>query len=268
MNRSRTRSNGGALARWAWLRRVHRWVGLVALLFVLLLSVTGIALNHTTVWQLDERYVRWSWLLVAYGIDAPPPAASFADDGHRATLLGRRLYFDDRELARDVDELKGAVATGELAVVATGSVVFILTASGDLVERMDLAETLPAAIAALGLADERVIVRSGDALFRFDDALLNVEPWSGDAAGRVAWSTATPIGEDDLASIQALYRGRGVTVERLLTDLHSGRLFTRFGTLLMDAAAALLILVSLTGLLMWMQRGANGNSKRHDRARR
>lgn len=51
MNRSST--NNGAAAR-TWVRRLHRWAGVVALVFVLLLAATGIALNHTDEWRLDQ----------------------------------------------------------------------------------------------------------------------------------------------------------------------------------------------------------------------
>ena len=265
MNRSLNGTNGGTPARRAWLRRVHRWFGLAALLFVLFLSVTGIALNHTSAWHLDERYLGWSWLLDAYGIEAPAPSASFAAGDHRATLVGGRLYMDGRELARGIEVLAGMVATGDLVVVASEKDAFLLTAKGELVERMSLRETLPTTIAALGIANDRVVLRSGNAVFRFDEQLVTPEPWVADVPAGVRWSTSTPPAPDQLAAIEDLYRGRGVTVERLLKDLHSGRILTRFGPLFMDAIAVLLILLSLTGLLMWMQRGGFGNGNNSGR---
>jgi hypothetical protein len=261
MNKSLSGSNGGAISKRGWLRRVHRWFGLVALLFVLLLSVTGIALNHTSGWKLNERHVRWSWLLDAYGIEAPAPSASFAAGDHRATLLGKRLYLDGRELARGIERLAGAVVTGEFVVVATGDEIFVLTA-GELVERMSPGDLRPGSIAALGIADSRVIVRSGDAIFRFDEQLVSAEVLAAGVPAGVRWSISTPPAPDELAAVEDLYRGRGLTVERVLADLHSGRLFTRFGPLFMDAAAVLLILLGLTGLWMWMQRGGPGNGGR------
>ncbi|MGH8167872.1 MAG: PepSY domain-containing protein [Woeseiaceae bacterium] len=265
MNKSQPGNSGTTPARRSWVRRVHRWFGLAALLFVLLLSATGIALNHTSAWRLDERYLRWPWLLDAYGIEAPTPSASFADGNHRATQLGRRLYLDGRDLARDIDELAGTVVTGDFVVVATDQDVFVLTTSGELVERMSLAADLPAGIGAIGRAAGRVAVHSGVSLFRFDEHLVNLEPWTGNAVANPQWSIPSPPAADELSAIQDLYRGRGVTVERLLADLHSGRIITRFGPLLMDAVAVLLILLSLSGLWMWMQRSGNGN--RHNGSR-
>jgi hypothetical protein len=253
MNRSLNGNNGRAPGKRTWARRVHRWFGLAALVFVLLLSTTGIALNHTSAWHLDDTYVGWPWLLDAYGIDAPPPTASFADGEHRATLLGGRLYVDGRELARGIETLAGVAVTGEWVAVAAGREVFLLAESGDLVERIDPGAALPAPIAALGLADGRLALRSGSALLRFDESLLNVEMAAGLQDDAVRWSAPSTVPPDKLAHLQDLYRGRGITVERLLADLHSGRLFTRFGPLLMDLVAVLLIGLSITGLVMWLR---------------
>jgi hypothetical protein len=253
MNRSSKRNNNGA-ARVTWLRRVHRWTGLAALVFVLLLATTGIALNHTAAWRLDETWVDWAWLLHAYGIDAPRPSASFTEDGTRATLLGGRLYVDGREIARNIETLAGLAVTGERVVVAAGKEVFLLTESGDLIERMDLDSALSAAITEVGLAQGHVVLRTDAGLFRFDDDLLNLEPAPDLRQEDVQWSPASAVPPDESARLRNLYRGRGITVERLLVDLHSGRIVPRLGALLMDLVAILLIALGISGLIMWMRR--------------
>ena len=253
MNRSSNRSNNG-LASATWLRRVHRWIGLAALTFVLLLATTGIALNHTAAWRLDETWVDWGWLLRAYGIDAPRPSASFAADGTRATLLGGRLYVDGREIARSIETLAGLAATAGGVAVAAGDELFLLTESGDLVERMDLASASPSPVTRVGVADGQVVLRTGAGLLRFDDDLLNLEPAPDLQQDHVQWSARSAVPPDESARLQKLYRGRGITVERLLADLHSGRIFPRFGALLMDLVAVLLIGLAITGLMMWRRR--------------
>ena len=50
--------------------------------------------------------------------------------------------------------------------------------------------------------------------------------------------------------LEAAWRGRGLTVERLLLDLHSGRILGEAGPLLMDLVAVFLIVLSLSGLIL------------------
>jgi hypothetical protein len=243
-----------------WYRRIHRWLGITALLFLLLLSTTGIALNHVSDWRLDERYVGWTWLLHAYGIEVPPMSASFADDGHRATLIGRRLYLDGGELGRDVDSLAGIAVVPEAMVIATADDIYLLKENGDLIERLRVHETVMGPVESVGVEDNRVILKSGDDLFRFDESLLNLEPWNATPEDSRRWSTLSAVPAGELEELERLYRGRGITVARLLADLHGGRIVARIGPLLMDAAAVALIVLCLTGLYTWLPKGPNSRN--------
>jgi hypothetical protein len=49
------------------------------------------------------------------------------------------------------------------------------------------------------------------------------------------------------------YRGRGLSVERVIADLHSGRVIGIVGPFVMDVVAVLLIVLSLSGLLLWLR---------------
>lgn len=55
----------------------HRYFGVAIALFVILLSVTGMLLNHTVQLALDKRYVQSNWLLGWYGISAPEQIRSY-----------------------------------------------------------------------------------------------------------------------------------------------------------------------------------------------
>jgi uncharacterized iron-regulated membrane protein len=59
--------------------------------------------------------------------------------------------------------------------------------------------------------------------------------------------------------LEALYRGRGLSVQRLLLDVHSGRAIARLGPWLMDVVGLALIAVSLFGLLLWWRRKHDAN---------
>jgi hypothetical protein len=57
-----------------------------------------------------------------------------------------------------------------------------------------------------------------------------------------------------LESLGLLYRGRGLSLERLLLDLHSGRVFPRTSPWLLDMVGIGLVALSLFGLLLWWRR--------------
>lgn len=221
---------------------------------MLWLSATGIALNNASAWGLDRSYVELAWLLRWYGIAAPEPSASFRVGGRWATLLGERLYFGDRLIASGVSELTGAVHAAGVVAISTEAELFLLTPEGALVERVEVSPQLPGRIDALGVRDGRIVCRSGDRSFVADEDVLTLTPDSRGGAGTVSWSRTGSLPADALAAAQDAYLSRVLTFERLLADLHGGRLFTRLGPRIIDFAGVLLILLGVTGLMVWSRR--------------
>jgi hypothetical protein len=252
MTISRPQAKSSARLR-IWLRRGHRWIGVVLVFFVLLLAVSGIALNHASDWGLDRRHLDWPWLLDAYGIQAPAPTASFADGGLRATLLGERLFLGHEEIAQDITGLAGIATLEPLVLVGAHDTLYVLTMAGELVEAIDTAAAMPGPVDRVGRHGQRAVVESGGKLYRSDPDITRFEQWSAGQRDDLRWSRETQPEASDLEVLQTIYRGRGLTVERVLADLHSGRIFAAAGTLIMDSVAFFMIVLSLSGFVLWIQ---------------
>jgi hypothetical protein len=244
-----TSTNGNRRVR-QWFRRGHRWVGLSAVVFVLFLAISGITLNHASDLGLDRRYVSWSWVLDAYGIKAPTPSASYEDGGHRGTLLGERLFLDGRDTGQRLSMLTGLIAVDALVLATAEQDAHLFMSSGELVESIDLQAGLPGPIEALGRVAGRAVIQSNGRLFRSDAEFAGFEPWEMSPSAAISWSVPTPPDATELAELDTAWRGRGLTVERMVLDLHSGRIFDMPGVLLMDLVALCMIVLGLSGLLL------------------
>lgn len=232
----------------------HRYAGLVAALFVALLASSGIVLNHTEDLALDSRYVQNQWLLDRYGIQVPDSALTAVTRHGRLTLLGTKLYFNDQPLEGEFDVFYGAVAKDGLLVAAIDSDLLLLTAQGEYMERLSKGDGAPGEVERLGLdKDGQLIVSTESGLYRSDAQLLDWQPWSGDEASLI-WNAPQPIAGSDIASLQSDYLGRILPWERVMLDLHSGRLLGRFGPWLMDAAAMLMLFLAGSGVFIWWKR--------------
>ena len=176
--------------------------------------------------------------------------------------IRQHLYLDGRLVATDAPALSGMVALEMMIVLATESDVLLLTPEGELIERLDFAGTLPGPIQRLGLADGLPIIQSAGRYFTADAEVTGFAPADTRDGAGTNWSDATPAPEALLEPLRQDYRGRGLTVERLLADLHSGRIVGKAGPYIMDFIAISLIILSMTGLFQWRQRGRrNGNGK-------
>ena len=249
MTRSRKPTNSRRRGR-LWLRRGHRWVGVSAVVFVLFLAISGITLNHAADLGLDRRYISWSWLLDAYGMQAPPATASYADGGNRVTLMGDRLFLNGRDTDQRLARLAGLVVMDPLMVAAGQQTVQVFTVSGDAVVAIELSALLPGPIERVGRSGRRAVLQSNNMLFRSDSEIAVFEPWTADPSEAIQWSAATLPDTEELAELDAAWRGRGVTIERVLLDLHSGRLFSMPGALFMDLVALCMIVLGISGLVL------------------
>ena len=235
--------------KWRWLSVWHRYIGLTAALFVIILAITGVLLNRTDALGFDDRHVRWPPLLAWYGIAGPKNLVGFDVGDQQLSLVGRRLYLARQALSGEYGALQGAALYQESLVVAADGHLFLFSLTGELIERLNGA---PPQITRLG-ADQggALVLEAREGLFQSDPDLLEWQRWTAEPA-TVLWA----VGKRPAlaAELSADYRGHSLSWERVLLDLHSGRLFGRYGTWVMDIAAGLLLVLVMTGIWLWTQR--------------
>ena len=81
----------------------------------------------------------------------------------------------------------------------------------------------------------------------------------------IQWTQQYTLSDDEIEELLVAYRGNGLKLERVILDLHSGRIFGSYGLYLMDAAAIALLWLSLSGLWVWSSRRRKMRKKKHYR---
>ncbi len=237
----------------------HRYAGVSAAVLVLLLALTGVALNHGDALHLERRFVGAAGLLDWYGIGVEEPV-SFRIGGRWVSAVGRRLYLDARALPVRIDgALRGALQAGPLLVAASTGGLLLLTAQGTPVERIGPAQGAPSGIEAIAAGtDGAVRVRTAHGIYRVD---LDRLDWSADAAPQAAWIAPAQAPAALRARLRRDARAHVLSWERVLLDVHSGRILGAAGTWLTDAAAAALVFLAVSGLRLWV-RGRRSRARR------
>jgi uncharacterized iron-regulated membrane protein len=226
---------------------------------LVLLAVTGVALNHSGALGLDRYYLAAPWLLERYRIPDIEIGASFAVDGRRVTAAGGRQFLDAVAIdAAGIDALAGAVAVGDEIALAAAAEVVLVNRSAELIDRLAVGLYLPGPIEAIAAAADGIWLSSDGRNFYVDMASGAVslpDPTAAQPGSPApAWVESSPPPASLTTAIELAYRGNGVSAERLLLDLHSGRLFGLSGTLLTDLAASALGLLAISGLAIWLRR--------------
>lgn len=232
----------------------HRYMGISAAAFTLVIAVTGVLLNHTEDFQFDSKHVRSDWVLDWYGIKAPQDMRSFAAADRSITLMGEHLYLNRREIEGSYRQLVGAILKNDMVVVAVSDSILLLTLRGDLIDRLQRSDGIPAGILQIGTdAGAAVVVRTSLEHYQPDADFLHWSRRDNNPAS-VRWATPSPLDPRLKSALQNHFREEVLPVERVILDLHSGRFFGQLGPWVFDAAALLLILLSLSGTWIWLKR--------------
>jgi uncharacterized iron-regulated membrane protein len=235
-----------------FLHRLHRTLGLGAALFVILLALTGLALLCDQSLQLDRRHITSQTLLDWYAIRPPPPPLGFQVDQRWVTQVGPRLYLDQRVIADHMTALRGAIATDDLLVVALKEEVWLLSPAGERVERLTAVDGVPPNVTAIGVnADHTPVLRAGATFYAFAVATLEFQVIDAPPA---VWATPDEVPAALAAAYAADFLGNQLTLERVILDLHSGRILGVLGQWIIGLSALAMLALAVTGLLSWWRR--------------
>lgn len=237
-----------------------------AAIFVLVLAISGIFLNHTSDWRLDNRAISSSAILSWYGIKKDDKLFSYIVGGRVISKIGDEIFLNTRELAHGSGQLIGALAlpSQKLMVIAFDNELFLLTPDYEMIERLGVVHNLPSPLQKIGVYEGALVLSADDKLYlaEFDNLqwplLIDVvnssllEQQRLDMLNRIIWSE--PVATPTLIAgvLQKHFTGEGITVERLLLDIHSGRIGGKVGVYLVDLMAILFIIFAVTGLVTWL----------------
>jgi hypothetical protein len=232
----------------ASLRRWHRRVGAGSAIVILLLTLSGILLNHAVDLGLDRRPVSTGWILDLYGIRIAPPETGFPVRAHWLSVAAGRVYFDAHEI-QTIDQLTGVTEHDGVVLAAGRDMLLVLDADGGLLERLDR-ESLPGRLRWLGTGASGIVVGTPNGMFTADLSTLH---WTETADSAVAVSKPAPLPPVLAQQIAVRARSLELNWERVLQDLHSGRLIGRYGPWIVDGFAVALLLLALSGFWLWMR---------------
>lgn len=238
----------------ATLRQWHQRAGLFAALIMCWLGISGILINQSASWGYDTLRVESSWIMALYGLAPEPPTAGFAAAGRWLAVTGHYTLLDATPLAAPPREPLGLVAGGTpaepLLFVGTPSSIVVLSGAGERLDEITPPLLPVSTIRRIGTVERggatQVAVQDLDA-FRSADGGLT---WTPVDPGAVQWSRREPLPERERERLIA-YSRPSVSLEHVLVDAHSGRLFGSAGAWLVNAVGLAATWLGLSGAWIW-----------------
>lgn len=238
-----------------FLRRWHARLGLTAALLFIVLIVTGVALNHTERLGLAHTPIQSPAMTRWYGLPAPQILAVFEADGQFIATPQVWLYRGQR-LPDGGGTVIGVVRTPDMLAVATALTLSLYTPTGERIDILRGAALPHLPLNGLGRSANAIVLKTSNGWFSSEDGIA----WQAITMGEIAWARARTADAHTLAQAHKQL-APNLPLERIVLDLHSGRLFGTYGPFLMDAAALALLILSVSGV--WIQWRSWRQKRRH-----
>ena len=253
---SKVSRNRRRLIQWRpFLWRWHRRLGLAAAAVVILVSVTGIFLNHTSDLSLSSHPVSSPWLLRHYGIEFPE-ITIVGDEDHWVAgdqfggvhISEQNSFNCEGAFVSALLNIDLPIAPGADKTVVACEGELVLLVDGQVVERILSWQGLPVPVSQLGSCDQSICIMAEARYWALDFAELT---WEEIRPSSIEF--ASVLADKKIESLLNRSFQSGIDWERLLLDLHSGRLFGKVGVIVVDIAAVFMLLLSISGFLLWYQ---------------
>lgn len=237
--------------------KIHRYLGLAVAISLVWLSATGIFLNHTEDLKLDEKHIDNALLSQLYGLSTPELGNSFQFDKDWVIQYGEAFHFNNQVLMEQSKPIVAALKNDNMYVVATQNKAHLFTLQGELIDQLKT----PEALQQMAWLDQKLTIQTTKNTYQANDDITEWQLF--DSKNKtINWSKETQLPVEQQKTLEAKYRGQGPTLEQVILDTHSGRLFGMVGVYFADLIAVLTIILTLLGVYLWSRRLKRGSRVR------
>ena len=233
-------------------RKWHRRLGVSSVVFLILITLTGVLINHAGQLGLDKRNVTLSSLLDFYGIHRVDNIRIFALQPQPLSIIGNQLWWGEQLLLDNPSRLLSATYAEDYIVAIDSQQLFLFDLKGQLLEKQNALSGLPSPVTTLGYSKTNgIVLRSGDNNWFQSDSQFT--EWFASNADDIHPITALAQEQQGalVEKLQGLSRSQHLSWERVLLDLHSGRLLGQWAVWFWDFIAFVILLLSISGIWLW-----------------
>lgn len=226
-----------------FIRKFHRWIGLLASLWLLLLASTGFLLQHSQQWNLDKKHISNNTILKSYGIGEQ--FIAFKQDNHQLIQLDHQLIQDNKVTIKLSEDLNSAIYHQDNWVIATDTQITWIDGNGRIIQSMDELDGLDLPINKIGKIKQEIIYTSNDNAYNLASEIIESSTLSS-----TQWPQSNT--DKDLKQKAIEFTSKNyLTFEKFIFDIHAG---ITAPSLLNDIAAISLIILSLSGIFLFFRK--------------
>ena len=113
--------------------KIHRFLGIVLVFFVLVLSVTGTLLQHAEDFKIRQTYASSTFAKNVYGIK-PCVISSAPISSKWISICNNNLYFEEKRIVNNITTLRAAFKKNDNYVILYDGHIITVSSSGEIID--------------------------------------------------------------------------------------------------------------------------------------
>ena len=229
-------------------------MGFAFSLFILHLTVTGILLIYPKTFNIEETYISNFFILKKYNMDTYREVYGLNDIEDEVVIIKNNIYINSKFVDKFSDEIINILyqkKKNKIIVLSksTIGIYFFENIDGELEinDIISLENTKKIKYLGLNLSDDIVFLKNDNEYYNLDDnyllKLVNVKDKN------IKWSNISKIDKKLAKYYLNIHQGKGVSLTRILTELHNGKFFGSIFTLILFFSSLSLIFLTLSSFI-------------------
>ena len=233
----------------------HRRLGVLCSLFIIIITLTGVAINHSQSLSLAKTPVTQNWILDHYNIAFPERVYASSQSSESLIFSGNLLWLNKNLILEADLPIINAMILNTNIIAVTAEQLYLLNHLGQVIELQDSSFGLPTPIQQIGVdTNSHFWLKTHSHDFITDTDFTD---WvSSEQSPQVNWLTPTLSSNPEDAN---MVRSLHLNWQTVMLDLHSGRIFGTSGQRLWDLVSICLLFLAVSGLVIFTRKKKRAN---------
>ena len=236
------------------LRKLHKYLGFAFSIFILHLTVTGILLTYPETFNVEETYISNFFILKKYNMDTYKEVYGVSNIEDEVVIIKNNIYLNNKFIDKFNNEIINLLyqKKEERIIVLSKSVIgiyFLESIDGEfeINNIISLENTKKIKQLGLNLSNDIVFLNNDKEYYNLDNN--NLLKLVNEKDKNIKWSNISTIDKKLAKSYLNIHQGKGVSLTRILTELHNGKFFGSIFTLILFFSSLSLIFLTLSSFI-------------------
>ena len=236
------------------LRKLHKYLGFAFSLFILHLTVTGILLTYPKTFNIEDTYISNFFILKKYNMDTYKEVKGLVNIEDEVVIIKKNIYLNSKFVDKFSNEIINILyqkKENKIIVLSKSNIALYFFENIDneleIIDIISIENTKKIKHLGLSLSDNKVILKNDNDYYNFDNnyqlKLVNEKDKN------IKWSNINKINKKLAKYYLNIHQGKGVSLTRILTELHNGKFFGSIFTLILFFSSLSLIFLTLSSFI-------------------